>query len=306
MTDNKHNTVEIAMYEFKDLFDFVVFFTSVSIKIQNKKHILPIETLFQVSVSVYNKAVRKFVIGASENDIKLITIPDSIVDGVQEAQRYIASLNKYVSIEASQYIDEADFQSFAKNEIKLYFSKLGIKLNSDKSVFGKIAFAPGREDIPDEMYEDNTAVESDVFDALYNHVGNNIKLSKSASGIIKNILLKGKYSDMFVKPKTEYVYRGMRLKYELSDKIKQSSNFVFLPKDGTSSSWTSSISVAENFADFKYNKSSIVLIASVLDNSNSFLDLINLYDIRLFNAYAHEKEVIGLGPITVKELIKHD
>lgn len=305
MTDNNQNTVEIAMYEFKDFFDFVVFFTSVSIRIQEKKQLLPIETLFQVATSVYNKAIRKFVIGASEDDIKLVTIPDSIYD-VQDAQRYIASLNNRISITASQYIDEEDFQSFAKNEIKLYFSKLSIELNSDKSVFGKIAFAPSREDIPDEMYEHNTTIESKVFDALHNHIHNNIKLSKSISSVIKNILRKGKYSDMFVKPKTEYVYRGMRLKEDSSNKIKQSSNFLFLPKKGESSSWTSSISVAENFADFKYNKSSIVLIASVLDNSNSFLDLRNLYDIKLFNSYAHEKEIIGLGPIKVKELIKHD
>lgn len=305
MANDKQKTVEIAMYEFKDFFDFVVFFTNVNIRIQNKKRILPIETLFQVSVSVYNKAIRKFVIGASENDIKLVTIPDSIYD-VEDAQRYIARSSNSASIKASQHIDEDDFQSFAKNEIKLYFSKLGIDSNSEKSVFGKIAFAPSREDIPDEMHERNTAIESKVYNALYNHIHNNIKLSKPISSIIKNILRKGKYSDMFVKPKTEYIYRGMLLREDLSDKIKQSSNFIFLPKDGTSSSWTSSILVAEKFADFKYNKSGIVLVASVLDNSNSFLDLINLYDIKMFNSYAHEKEVIGLGPIKVKELIKHD
>ena len=192
--------------------------------------------------------------------------------------------------------------------------------------FGKV-FAGEDRGIPKGSPEKNTYREKDLIDTIKGHIigGNitggkamtNIIDSESAS-IINDILKAKKYTDIILKPKTEYVYRGMSISINdfirmlnqagLSDNILNTGNggsiskidFTFKPKPPRgATSWTSDFNTAFDFAKYISQGSVIlVLTANTSDNSNKFFDLDNWYK-EIDRNRDNEKEVIGLGNIIV-------
>jgi hypothetical protein len=246
----------------------------------------------QASIDIFNEIVKEFFNDSQylSFSIREFRTVEKVIDALE--RRHINITNRIV---------DQDVDKSISKKIKDYFSSHTLKTQKQTSVFEKIAFAENRPDVPEEYQEDNTRLENEVFYALDKHVNDNQKIKQEHADVIKNILRKNKYADMFVKPSTAYVYRGMHIKEELADKIRDKSNFVFLPKAGASSSWTSSESIANNFSQFN-GYVGLVLKASTKVNDSRFLDLVNIYAIRKLSVYRDEKEIIGLGPIDVESL----
>lgn len=246
----------------------------------------------QATIDIFNEIVEEYF-GKNKSlsfPVHKFNTVDKVVNAIE--RRNISITNRIVDSEVDKVIN---------NKIKKYFSIFTLKTQNDTSVFEKIAFADQRPDIADDNKEKNTAIEDVVFKALALHLDDNEKIQKRESDIIKNILRKGKYTDMFIKPSSDYVYRGMHIEQDIADKLKGKSNFVFIPKGGQSSSWTSDENIARNFSKY-YGYVGVVLKASTHTNNNKLLDLANLYSIRGLREFRDEREIIGLGPIDVESL----
>lgn len=248
----------------------------------------------QATIDIFNEIIEEYFDNNKKLRFPIRSTVDKIVDEIE--RRNISITNRIVDSEIDKVIND---------KIKKYFSIFTLKTQNATSVFEKIAFADQRPDIADDNKEKNTAIEDDVLNALALHINDNEKIQKRESDVIKNILRKGKYSDMFIKPSGDYVYRGMHIKLDLVDKLKNKSNFVFLPKGGQSSSWTSHENIARNFSKY-YGYAGVVLKASTHTNNNRLLDLVSLYSIRRLSGYRDEREIIGLGPISVESLSIND
>lgn len=181
------------------------------------------------------------------------------------------------------------------------------------SPLGRVAFAPERSDV--KIIEPNTSIERNLSSDLKNHFNDNNKLNTKSSALIKTLLQKGLYKQVFSNPKQSTVYRGMAvseawlrsaLKLPASKKIpifgRKATSFIYKPKNGKSSSWTVKKGIADNFAtdNLRSNKKyNIVMYAKISQNKNTFIAPEGVYKLDFAHGYKNEHEAIGLGDIKV-------
>lgn len=183
---------------------------------------------------------------------------------------------------------------------------------------GLYAFSDERQRFPSPPpIEKNTGAETRLFKKIVDSIERNKKLDARAAEAIKGILRDGQYQDMLREPESEMLYRGMllnRVEVEAllgtKDYIQAyrgglAGDFVFRPRGGTASSWTTDKSVASNFTSTSWlsprrdsNKSKVVMTARRSSNPFCFFELKPFYPfLSDYNFYSAESEAVGLGDI---------
>ena len=183
---------------------------------------------------------------------------------------------------------------------------------------GLYAFSDERQKLPSPPpIEKNTGAETRLFKKIVDSIERNKKLDTRAAEAIKEILRDGQYQDMLREPEAEMLYRGMllnRVEVEAllgtKDYIQAyrgglAGDFVFRPRGGTASSWTTDKSVASNFTATSWlsprrdsNKSKVVMTARRSNNPFCFFELKPFYPfLSDYNFYSAESEAVGLGDI---------
>ena len=183
---------------------------------------------------------------------------------------------------------------------------------------GLYAFSDERQKFPiPPPIEKNTGAETRLFKKIVDSVERNKKLDARAVDAIKGILRDGQYQDMLREPEAEMLYRGMllsRIEIEAllgtKDYIQAyrgglAGDFVFSPRGGGASSWTTDKSVASNFTATSWlsprrdrNKDKVVMTARRSSNPFCFFELKPFYPfLSNYDFYSAESEAIGLGDI---------
>lgn len=193
---------------------------------------------------------------------------------------------------------------------------------SEELNFGKYAFAPARskEGNPKRVPpEENTPIEDAAWNALEDHVTNNVPMKKQAAAIFQKILKAGVYSDVIKGPTSNYLYRGIRVDEDWLAKVgidtkgeSSGSQFVdyidFPREEGASVSWTESKELAAIFSSVGYGYApgkncAVVLVAKSSDNPNIFLKGADgYYDLNPLGLYKVENEATSLGPVKVYKI----
>lgn len=183
---------------------------------------------------------------------------------------------------------------------------------------GLYAFSDERQKLPSPPpIEKNTGTETRLFKKIVDSIERNKKLDTRAAEAIKGILSDGQYQDMLREPEAEMLYRGMllnRVEVEAllgtKDYIQAyrgglAGDFVFRPRGGAASSWTTDKSVASNFTGTSWlssrgdrNKSKVVMTARKSSNPFCFFELKPFYPfLSDYDFYSAESEAVGLGDI---------
>ena len=208
------------------------------------------------------------------------------------------------------------------NFINDYNKKL-LKLNKipqeapEEEIINKYAFADQRKnEVPPEP---NNDVEQYFYDKLSGHFSSNSPISIKDTDTLRQILKQKLYKSIIHELTKTLMYRGMSvssiylkklLGLTKNDKLPelgaQDIDFTFEPKEGSGlSSWTESRSAAF-LASKIYNTDypyTIVMVANTNDNPNRFIDCNNgLYNVKGFDSYEHEREVLGLGNIQLSKV----
>ncbi|NBT35978.1 MAG: hypothetical protein EBT03_10670 [Betaproteobacteria bacterium] len=192
---------------------------------------------------------------------------------------------------------------------------------------GKIAFGGNRR--TGEPFEYNTPEERELLRSISKYLSRTMQLSTAQADGIRDILSKGKYDDIFVKPKVDTVYRGISVDRDTASKLtgiprgefdsstrgSAKGDYVITAKDGPITSWSLSFSVALTFARKAnkfvrtYGSENVLLVfkASTAEHDGIMFDLHNLYwkvedPLGAIEHVRQEEEVFGLGPITAHEV----
>ena len=179
-----------------------------------------------------------------------------------------------------------------------------------KAPLGQIAFSPNRIDrVP--KTEKNTTVEEDLYDAIADHVQDNIPLTEDDVAVIKALMKKGYYPEVFKAPDVEEVYRGMTIggkwlrkilklgpKAPLPTKGSADVSFYYRPRGGAAMSWTRSKRKARGFTG-QAGSYDIIFTALVEENANNLLDMSGLYKVKPMDEFKKEQEVLGLARVKV-------
>jgi len=198
---------------------------------------------------------------------------------------------------------------------------------------GKYAFSPQRQNTTNPPpKEKNTKIESMLLATLSKHVAGTTPMSSNAAQIIKALLERGLYKDVFKTPKVDRVYRGMGVTEEYIQNLGINPNelneelgkekiedmlgrrkakvvekeFTFKPRGKTfASSWTLSPKVAADFAATSSPSRGtymVIMEAETTLNNGSFLDAAGFYEIDNLSSFSSEEEVFGLGEIKVSKI----
>ena len=192
---------------------------------------------------------------------------------------------------------------------------------------GKVAFGGNRRG--GEPFEYNTAEERELLKSISKYLSRTTQLSQGQVDGIKDIIGKGKYDDIFVKPKVDTVYRGIAVDRDTASKLTgiprdefdsssrgvAKGDYVVTAKDGPVTSWSLSFSVALTFARKAnkfvrtYGSENVLLVfkASPAEHDGSMFDLHDLYwkvddPLGAIEHVRQEEEVLGFGPITAHEV----
>ena len=179
---------------------------------------------------------------------------------------------------------------------------------------GSVAWPEHRDDVP--KGEPDTAFEKKLYMQLRNYLSGKGSIDDDMVEDLTTMLQQGLYPKILHAPDAKTVYRGMGvdatwLKKALkTQKLKNAgrldTGFTFSPRGGHISSWTYSIGTAEMFAHESAHSSieySVVLGATVDQNVGHLLSCPGgLYNVKGFDAYADEGEVIGLYDIKVSSI----
>jgi hypothetical protein len=198
---------------------------------------------------------------------------------------------------------EKDIEKLSKHEFKS-----DSKPDPEASL-GKIAL-PAMRDFPENVldFDPNTEKEDELQQMLAKHFKGSQPLKQDDIAYIRAALNNGWYPEVFKEPwDSSLIYRGIGIsdaQFEaltgvpLSD-VKDPKFYVNkrvkCGLDDAAASWTTSLSVAEEFAYGVPEKIGVVLVARVSENKGVFWDTEALIN----HENAHEREVIALSD-TVK------
>ena len=178
---------------------------------------------------------------------------------------------------------------------------------------GQIAFADQRKDVPKET---NTDFENNLHKAIKNYFLDNKTIQYQVTKEMSNYLENNDYADIFHEPKTNNVYRGLDVgesflkKFLNRDRISEEGILRELrefPSQDIISSWSTSATSASHFASrtnhtIRENKFRIMLFEKVSDNPDKFIDCDSLYEVEHLGYFRNEKEVLGIGNITISQI----
>jgi hypothetical protein len=182
----------------------------------------------------------------------------------------------------------------------------------------KYAFADQRHELIG--VEPDNKTEQELFQAIRDHITDNAKIDRQKADLIIKILSNRQYEDVFVRPKTEVVYRGMSVsimyiekllsreqikKLHDTGKLSLDGNFMYTPRKGVSSSWTKTKTIASKFAkSWSKERYSVLLSALTEENDARLFDLKNVYSIGTkLRAFTIEDEIMSLGQIRVNNIL---
>ena len=202
----------------------------------------------------------------------------------------------------------------------------------DDAILGNYAFANSREGVPPEV---NTKVEDKLEKELTTHFVNNTHMSGKSGEALKTSLENDWYEKILAEPTQTNVYRGLRVYEEwMIENIGEDwreqfrtipyatvkgrkakgqqlkINMVLHPENASAlsavTSWTTNIGQAYDFANFNSLREhlGVICCAAIKDNPNQFIDASKgLYDIPEFGKWPEEKEILGIGSITISHII---
>ena len=202
----------------------------------------------------------------------------------------------------------------------------------DDAILGNYAFANVRPGIPPEV---NTEVEDELEQELTTHFVNNTRMSGKSGEALKTSLENDWYEKILAEPTQTNVYRGLRVYEEwMIENIGEDwreqfrtipyatvkgrkakgqqlkINMVLHPENASAlsavTSWTTNIGQAYDFANFNSLREhlGVICCAARKDNPNQFIDASKgLYDIPEFGKWPEEKEILGIGIITISHII---
>jgi hypothetical protein len=205
------------------------------------------------------------------------------------------------------------------DDAKQWLKKTSLRTQSQtrslNEPLGKYAFPDERIkgfEVPEEL---NTDLEDEILDAINLHFDQAVSFTPKVTKSLIDILKKNQYSDIINEPDAQILYRGMAVKpswlYAFTKGIKPKNNPIqckctYNPfENGGSSSWTTSIDSAKDFARLARTSTlskEIVLIAN--KNKNHFISgLDGLYRLQTPSRYESEYEVIGLGKVLITSIL---
>lgn len=184
---------------------------------------------------------------------------------------------------------------------------------------GKYAFAKKRLDkkVPPE---DDTSAESGLYVDLMRHFRNNKQVAPEAAAILRDLRKQGMYAAVIHPPTTKYVYRGINITRQqawqmgIGDAVRRPASggaslggWTYVPTKGVDS-WTTSPSSAAVYSgadssNGRVERLRVVFVARVDGNEDSFISGPDgLYNVKGFDAYTDEDEVLCIGPIKVDKV----
>lgn len=190
----------------------------------------------------------------------------------------------------------------------------------EHGLLDKYAFADERDNVPSEP---NNYTEESLLRDILAYLNGNFQIQQNSVEMIKGFLNSSEYSDIFVKPDVDAVYRGLFMNPESASKIigitpdkfkvkmgKHDGVITLHPRDGVVSSWSKNFSTALNFGRNELIKNGseedIIFLfkAVVSDNEGSMLDLRELYKLnnRILKAASNEEEVFCFGPVRINQV----
>lgn len=184
-------------------------------------------------------------------------------------------------------------------------------MNNRTEKLDKYAFADQRKDVPKEK---NNEYENKLLNRLSWYILSNEQPGDEDSVWVTEFLKNGEYADVFVKPKVEYVYRGMivsedylknAIKKQPEDSGDLNARFVFEPLElNRFTSWTTKKDIAADFATGYRPKNpryyGVIMRAKTSENDNALLECTELlHKILGTTEYTSEHEVIGIYDINV-------
>jgi len=252
------------------------------------------------------------------------TLPYAIAYEVSSAER---------KIQQTHYRKQGELRDFNRINRKKFDKEWEETAAPEDAPFGKYAFSPQRQNtINPPPKEKNTKIESMILASLSKHVAGTTPMSSNAAQIIKILLERGLYQDVFKAPKVNRVYRGMGVTEEYVQNLGINPNelneefekekiedmlgrakakviekeFTFKPRGKTfASSWTLNPKVAADFATTSSPTKGtymVIMEAETALNNGSFLDAVGFYEIDNLASFSSEQEVFGLGEIKVSKI----
>jgi hypothetical protein len=188
-----------------------------------------------------------------------------------------------------------------------------------KYVWPKDAIDPD----PEKEKEINTALEEMLQKKIKAHIDNALLSSESVE-IIKELIDKNLYPEVFKRYAVGEVYRGMYVspgwmretftnfeesRDESGSIVEADFSVAISPLEGRDvASWTRDLDLALEFSQSpsKDHRSgiSLVLVADAAHEENYFIDLEPIYDTYKFAKHmAFEEEVVGVGDIKIKKVM---
>jgi hypothetical protein len=220
------------------------------------------------------------------------------------------NLNDYLSICS----DSMETLHLLDKKIKEDEASSFSETSKQNAPLGKVVFPSLRSGVP---LEKNTAVETTLQRAIYEHIVNNKSLKGKDAQIIKTLVSGNFYPKWFGEPSARTVYRGMHVPKSYIAKILKGDpdkdqvgtrgevllSWEFEPLNETSS-WTldQETAVRSFTGGMGGDGFGFLMTAKVSHNSGKFVDLSRLYGIEGFSGFSSEQEVIGVGNIKVTKI----
>lgn len=209
---------------------------------------------------------------------------------------------------------------------KEYYDNLDAELDrattSEDAPLDKYAFSPERQNTKNPPpKEENNQYEKNLLKALIMHFKGNKVLSDKKADEIKQMMLKGLYADILIRPKVNSIYRGVpasqqyletKLGLDIETINKIGYNTITIDKVATIKqrrSWTKNKKTAVGFSRFNSDNYEekpfgVIFEANVTQNIENLLDCKQLYNITDIEdtGMNDETEVIALGDVVISKI----
>lgn len=245
-----------------------------------------------------------------ENDKNIVRY---ILLNAKYGHKNVRNINSIIKKDVNSSFQEKDYDQILEQIPKLLekFNKIP---GSSSDPMGKIAWPSRRLKPVKNNFEFDTKLEEKIDVALQQHFDHKSPgITPKIAEHLKDFLSKGLYDDVIKKPEVDVIYRGMGLskkmvenffveKLSLDFKKKTIKKlFKYIPRK-SASSWSTSLPVAEKFANNQY-QFMLILIARVNDN-DWLLDCDNgLYKVQFTDKdIFREHEIIALGSVNVQQI----
>lgn len=172
----------------------------------------------------------------------------------------------------------------------------------------------------DTAAEPDTAREKVSRAAMKAQTAGNIPLPSDVASELVGLLQRKEYPSVIHEPEAHTIYRGMAVpraylaralrRHDFEPEGEAAASFTFEPTKGSTTSWTLSLQVAQNFANDVATAHEnmamwcLVMEAKVDDNPDSLMvGPGGFYKVPEFADYHTEEEVLAVGPVHVSRVM---